>query len=266
MVNIFDFKSYKTYLKTLTEGERGLLSRLAEAAECQKSYLSSCLKGKSHLSPDHVFRIAEYLQLNDQEQDFLFLLMDLEKAGDPTFKKKLELRIRNTSREAYRLKNQQASTVIINENNSGVGSYYSNWFFTAVHTLSSIGKFQSVAQISKRLNIDGASALAFLSELEKIGFVKKEKEAYKWHSMNLHLDETSPQVANHHLNWRLRAIENAQRMDRDASHYTSIQSMSLDDFEILRSKIAKFIKDFNKVSDPSTPEEAFCLSIDFFKI
>jgi predicted oxidoreductase len=178
----------------------------------------------------------------------------------------LEGKLRDLSREAYRLKNQQKESFVISAADSGVGTYYSNWTLTAIHTLSSIGKFQTADQIGKRLGLPVAVAQVFLNQLQTLEFVKKEGSHYKWSSGNLHLSDDSSWISNHHLNWRLRAIDNTQKNDRAAMHYTAIQSMSEDDFEVLKKKIANFIKEFNKVSDPSEPEEAFCFSLDFFKI
>ncbi|QDK46681.1 hypothetical protein DOM22_16735 [Bdellovibrio sp. ZAP7] len=266
MKTIFDYKSYKTFLVEICSSERGLLTRLAEAGECQKSYLSACLNGKNHLTLDQVFGMSEYLGMTDTEQEYLFLLVEKEKANTPKLRKKLEDKIRDLSREAYRLKNQQREGHVISDVDSGVGTYYSNWMLTAIHTLSSITKFQTAEQIGKRLGLSVAVVQHFLNQLEGLEFVTKEGGRYKWGSGNIHLSDDSSWVSNHHLNWRLRSIENTQKNDRMAIHYTAIQSISENDFELLKKKIANFIKEFNKVSDPSDPEEAFCFSLDFFKV
>lgn len=266
MSGIFDFKSYKDYFTELCNSERGLLTRLAEAGECQKSYLSACLKGKNHLTLDHAFGMAEYLKMTDAEQEYLFLLIEKDKASTHKLKRKLEMKLRDLSREAYRLKNQQSDTIVISNTDSSVGTYYSNWFLTAIHTLTSINKYQTLDQIGKRLGLPGEAVQVFISHLQALDLVKKEGTHYKWNSGNLHLADNSSWISSHHLNWRLRSVENIQRRSPGATHYTAIQSMSEEDFEKLKRKIANFIKEFNKVSDPSTPEEAFCFSIDFFKV
>src|SRR6516225_4157730 len=124
---IFEFKSYKEFLKAYCKSERGALSRLAEAADCQKSYLSICMTGKGQLSLDQAYGIAEHLGLSDAEVDYFFLLIDKDKASTPKLKKKLETKIKDLARESFRLKNQQRESVIINEPNHDVGFYYSTW-------------------------------------------------------------------------------------------------------------------------------------------
>jgi hypothetical protein len=204
--------------------------------------------------------------MTDTEQEYLFLLVEKEKANTPKLKKKLEDKLRDLSRDAYRLKNLEHESQVISGNDTGVGTYYSNWMLTAIHTLSSVQKFQTAEQLGKRLGLSTPVAQHFLNQLQTLEFVKKEGGRYKWGSGNIHLADDSTWISNHHMNWRLRAVDNTQKNDRTATHYTAIQSMSEDDFEVLKKKIANFIKEFNKVSDPSTPEEAFCFSIDFFKV
>ena len=267
MTNIFDFKSYKEWLKRLCSEERGLLSRLADAAECQKSYLSACLNGKGQLTLDHGLGIAEHLGLTDNEQDYLFLLIEKERAVSLKLRRKLESKLKDLSREAYKLKNQQNSSIIITGQDTNLGSYYASWIPTAMHTLTSVDGYQTLPQLAKRLNISLEAAQVFINQLKALEMVKQQGNNYSWHSGgNIHLADDSTWINMHHLNWRFKSIENFQRRDPEATHYTAIQSMSESDFELLKKKIAGYIKDFNKIADPSNPEEAYCINIDFFKV
>ncbi|UXR66096.1 DUF4423 domain-containing protein [Bdellovibrio bacteriovorus] len=265
-MNIFDFKSYKAFLKAYCDAERGALTRLADAAQTQKSYLSTCLKGKGQLSLDQAYGIAEYLELSDFEQDYFYLLIDKEKAVTPSLRRRLEGKGKEMAREAFRLKNQQKDSIIITERDSSIGFYYATWLATAIHTLTSVPQFQSVASLGKRLNLNPESIAAVTSYLEKMELIKKSGDKFRWNSSNIHLEDSSAWISSHHTNWRARAMDNVQRNDRDATHYSAIQSFSEEDFEKLKKKIAYFINDFNKVADPSEPEDAFCFNIDLFRV
>lgn len=267
MTSVFDFKSYKDFLEALTSQERGMLTRLAEAAPCQKSYLSTCIKGKTHLTLDHAFGISEFLNFSDSEREYFFLLIEKDKAGGVGLRRHLEGKMKQLSREAYRLKNQQKNSVIVTGTDSPeIAFYYGTYLGTAIHMLTSVSEYQTVSSISKRLGIAPEVCQGVLHQLESQQLVKKQGTHYMWNSANIHLADNSPWILNHHQNWRLRAIDNVQKRDEEATHYSSIQSMSKEDFEKLKKKIVQFIKEFNLVADPSNPEEAFCLNLDFFKI
>lgn len=265
-MNIFEFKSYKDFLNFYCEQERGALSRLAEAGECQKSYLSACLKGKGQLSLDQAYGMAEYLEFSDFEQDYFFLLIEKEKAVTPKLRRRLETKAKDMSHEAFRLKNQQKDAVIITEGHSDIGVYYANWLMTAIHTLTSVPRYQTPAALAKRLNLPVEAVAPILSYLLKAQLIEKSADKYRWSSANIHLADNSAWIGVHHSNWRSRATDNVQKSDGEATHYSAIQSFSEEDFEKLKRKIANFITDFNKVSDPSDPEEAFCLNIDLFRV
>jgi uncharacterized protein (TIGR02147 family) len=265
-MSIFQFKTYKEYLNSICEAERGNLSRLAEAGGCQKSYLSACLKSKGQLSLDHAFGMAEHLGLTDAEQDYFFLLIEKEKAVTSKLRHRLETKAKDLARESLRLKNQQKGSVVISEGNPELGLYYRTWLPTAIHMLTSVPRYQSTAALAKRLNIPPEGAVSFLGYLEKMDLVMKAGEKYKWNSANIHLADNSLWIQGHHANWRLRAIDNIQKDDREASHYSAVQSFSEEDFDKLKRLIANFIREFNGTSDPSEPEEVFCLNIDLFRV
>ncbi|WP_413576503.1 DUF4423 domain-containing protein [Bdellovibrio sp. HCB290] len=265
-MSIFDFRSYKAFLKAQCEVERGALTRLAEAANTQKSYLSACLNGKGQLNLDQAFGVAEYLNLSDIEQDYLYLLIEKEKAVTPALRRRLESKAKEMVREAFRLKNQQKDAVIVTERDSNIGFYYASWLATAIHTLTSVPQFQSIAGLEKRLNLNQKSIEAVISYLEKMDLIKKSGDKYRWNSSNIHLEDSSVWISSHHTNWRARAMDNIQKYDREATHYSSIQSFSEEDFEKLKKKIAYFINDFNKVADPSEPEDVYCFNIDLFRV
>lgn len=269
MQNIFDYLSYKKYLKDYCSDQRGNLSRLANAADVQKSYLSTCLSGKSHLTLDHAYGIALYLNMSNSEQNYFFTLIEKEKAASIRLQRNLTDKLKEMSREAYRLKNLQSNSLIVSDtaSTSLLKDYYLNWLFIAVHSLTSIPAYQKAEKISHRLNISLDLTVHILRQLENTNLIiKKANDTYEWSSGNLHLEDSSPVLATHHGNWRMRASDNCQKGDREALHYSVVQTLSKEDFEILKKKIANFIKSFNKISDPSNPEEAFCFNIDFFKI
>jgi transcriptional regulator with XRE-family HTH domain len=65
---------------------RGTKAQLAEAAECQSTYISQVLHGKAQLSPEQAERIARYLKLGKEETNFFMLLVHKERAGSKELK------------------------------------------------------------------------------------------------------------------------------------------------------------------------------------
>lgn len=267
MKDVFSYKSYPQYLEHLCQSERGTLSRLSEAAGCQKSYLSTCLKGKTLLTMDHAFGIADYLKMSEQEKDYFFLLVEKERASTPGFRKYCEKKLIDFSREAYRLKNQTRDTVILSTNESAqIAFFYQTWLPAAAHMLSSVPRYQNIKKMAARLQTSEELVLAVLEELKKHTLVEQKDQNFLWSSSNVHLPDDNPLIINHHQNWRLRAINDIQKSSKDSLHYSVVQSMSEEDFEVVKKRVSSYIKNFHSIADPSVPEEAYCFNIDLFKV
>jgi uncharacterized protein (TIGR02147 family) len=268
MTNIFEFRNYRDYIQALCNSQRGYLTVLADAAGCAKSYLSSCLKEKCHLTLDHIYGIAEYLQMNDQEEEYFFLLLEKDKCSTLKLRKKLETKLKELSREAFRLKNQQSSSLIVQDNNhsSGLGQYYSVSTYIAIHSLTAIDRYQTLDKMAERLLLPKAVVQYYLDELIKMDLVKKDGVRYKWNTFSIHLADDSAWITTHHSNWRVSAMQNLQKRDHTALHYSLVQSISEADFEVLKKKMSQFIKEFAKVATPSASEESYNFNIDFYKI
>lgn len=269
MLNPFEFKSYKTYLRKLVDQaeNRGMLSRLSEAAGCQRPYLSKVLQDDSEvqLTPDHMYGICEYLGLSEAEGNYLKLLLEAERASSPAYRQSLEKRIAQAKNQHLNLKNQLGKDQL-NNTADPFSFYYSYWLYSALHIAVSIPGLQTISKLANKFSIPEAMIESHLLTLEKAGLVKKTKERWSWLAGDLHLSKESFWILPHHMNWRNQAVQNAALRLQDSTHYSVVQSLSAADYEVLRLKIVEWVKHFQKVSSPSSPEELVCFNLDFFKI
>jgi len=63
MANVFNHLDYKDFLKIQIEENHeayGYKSRLAKAANCQKSFLSQVLNSHIHLTPEHAVGLCQF--------------------------------------------------------------------------------------------------------------------------------------------------------------------------------------------------------------
>lgn len=269
MMNPFEFKSYKSYLRKLVDQaeNRGMLSRLSEAAGCQRPYLSKVLQDDSEvqLTPDHMFGICEYLGLSELESRYLKLLLDHERASSPQYRQSLEKQIAQAKNQHLNLKNQigkeQLSTAT-----DPFSFYYSYWLYSALHIAVSIPGLQTVSKLANKFSLPEGMIESYLQSLETAGLVKKTRERWSWLAGDLHLSKDSYWILPHHMNWRNQAVQNVALRNPESTHYSVVQSISSSDFEVLRLKIVEWINQFQKVSSPSSPEELICFNLDFFKI
>jgi uncharacterized protein (TIGR02147 family) len=264
-IRCFDYTSYKSFLKAVIDQaeRRGMVTELAEAAGCQRSYLSQVLNGPAQLTPDHAFGIADHLRFTSSESDYFLLLVDHERAATLKLRKRLSEKLESLRRE----QNTVSRTVQIERpvDLEIQGAYFSSWHMAAIHAATSMDRLQTVESISSRLSLSKAVVESGLERLLKMGLVKKERQRWLFHGGNVHLDESSPWNASNHHNWRARAILDAQTAS-EGLHYTSVFTLSQADFESLRKSLLRFIDKSRKEIAVSPSEELASFCCDLFKV
>lgn len=264
---IFTFESYKEAMVyyLAEEAAWGSMTRASEYIGCQVSYLTRVIKDKPQLTPDHAFRLADFLKFTPEEKKYFLILVDFERATDSEFKLHLkkelnELKLKNES-IAERTQRKNLTLEIFKAN------YFSNWVYTALHFMVSCPSFQKIEAIAARLNLKKSIIKKYLNELEDQGLVELIKDdQWNFKSGNFHLEKNSPLVVLHHQNWRTRAIVDAQDFSNDSIHFTSICTLSETDAQRLKEMMLDFISQANRVVMPSENEECIAICCDLFKI
>jgi uncharacterized protein (TIGR02147 family) len=264
---IYSFSSYKTYLRARIDEEEnpwGLLTKLAAAAGCQRSYFSRMLSQETHLTPAQAFGLSRYWGLTNDETEYFLGLLEVERAGTSDYRDHLK-------RKNEELKRRQEDLAQLVKRNLAVSDerdleYYSAWFWVAVHALTSIPQFQSESAISEKLGISRSQVRMILNVLEKWGAVYQDGARWKYNAREQHLSKESPLVCFHHSNWRQQAIMDAQRRNPASIHYTVVQSLSRADFERVKQLVLDLIEKSSRIAGPSKEEDLMCLTCDFFSV
>lgn len=266
MISIFQYTDPVIYLNDVilaNKSTRGFISKLAEAANCQVSYLSQFLKNKNNLSPDQIIGISDFLHLNSYESEFLLNLLLLQRAGTAKLKDKL-----NAKLESLREQQESITNRINNQKHEKLHlqKYYSSWLYGAIHMLISIPEFANETALAKRLHILPENVFRILSELEQMGLIRHANKNWTITEHQLHLPRESEMTYYNHFNWRQRALVDIEKNEKSSVHYSSAFALSKNDAEILKRMILDFIEKTRQHISPSEPEEAHSLNIDYFKI
>jgi uncharacterized protein (TIGR02147 family) len=266
MKSAFDFASYKDFLRDqlLADGKRGQITRAAQAIGCEKSFLSRVINGELHLTPDHAFKVAKFLQLDFDCALHFRTQVDCERAGDREFKDFLQRQL-----DAQKKKHQLIQKKIQRKDQSFEAlqqRYFSNWIWSAIHFLVSIPEFQTESALAKRLGMPEAQIRKILKSLEAQNMVALANGRWTYAGGEFHVGKDSPAVLMHHQNWRARALLDAQDTENTNLHYTVVQTMSKADAERIKQMLLRFIEESSQIAGPSRPEEAVAITCDFFKV
>jgi uncharacterized protein (TIGR02147 family) len=245
------------------QDERGYQGKLAAAARCQKSYFSQVLKGDANLSLDQAMGLVEFWGLNELESEYFIELVTLARSHYPPLVRMVKERLRGmVERHERDSKSTGASEIVVDND----WLYYSQWYWSAIHILVGIPRFQNVSMISRCLNLDEGLVEQALQSLKQQGLVEQSGARWNTKPGHRHLSSSSPLNAMNNANWRERAVLDSQRLRPDSLHYTSVQSHSRKDVEAIRQVFLEAIAKSRAIVRPSANEEMTSLCVDFFRV
>ncbi len=269
VMRIFQYSDYVQGLKAffqLNDHQIGIKTQFADQCGCKLSYISQVLKGDAHFTMDHAYGAANFMRLNDDEQDYFLTLVQHARAASGQFRVHLEKRLTQLKSSHFTIeKNIGAKNVLTKEEYE---VYASDWLLQAIHVFLTIPKFQSVQILKERLNISSNQLQHMLEKLERLNLVRFEKKTGRWIALSRDMHaKLSPSISSQrHLQWKMRAINDMQLGGPSAVHYSSTFSLSSKDFDLIKSLLISFIAESRATALKSEEELASHLDISFFEI
>lgn len=266
-MTIFEFDDYKDFLRYKIEenrGSRAYQSRLAEAIGCQKSFLSQVINSHVNFTPDHAIATCDFWGLATEESAYFVDLVLLARSGSRKLTAFLVARMKNA-----RVKRADPSEKFLWPTLNGereAETYYSAWYWAAIHIIVSIDQFESALAIATRLSLPVGIVESALAWLIKQKLIEKSPKGWRVTKKMVYLPNTSPMTEANHLGWRQRASANIQAQDRSALHYSAVFAVSLSDFDELKELTVEHIARLNKIVGPSSSEELVSFTCDLFKV
>jgi len=265
-MNVFGHTSYKQVLHKAIEENKdsyGYKSHLAKAAGCQRSFLSQVLNGTTDLMLEHAAGIASFLNFSENETEYFISLLSYERAGTTTLQKIVRDRLTRLRSDNLNLSKRFKEAELQPEASN---TYYSVWYYSAVHMFLTVPEYQSIDAISDRLAISRTLTARIVRELETLGLAKQSGGKWKAILKTMHIGRNSKMNAINHRNWREKAIQNSLENNDEDTHYTSVCSIGRTDAEALRAMLLEFIDKSRKLVAQSGEEEVYCMTCDFFRV
>jgi len=264
-LTVFEYRDYKDYLrKHVLERGRGEKSRVAEVLRCHLAYVSQVLGGSADFSLEQADALNEYLGHAEDEAEYFLLLVNYARAGTDSLRKFHEKRIRKTLHERSllesRLKNKKTLP------SESQATYYSAWYYSAIHLMISVPAFQTKEEITRHLRLPMSQVTEVLAFLVSTGLVGLTQGRYHAGQVSLYLQNDSPWIARHHASWRMQAIQATDRPDPKDLHYTSVISMSPDDAPAVRKILIEAIEKVRAIVRDSPEKAVYCYTLDLFPV
>jgi uncharacterized protein (TIGR02147 family) len=267
MPSIFIFLCYRKYLQSwigsLGSRSYGAKGRIAAALGVSSSLVSQILKGEKTLTPDQTSDLADFVGLNEIESDYLHLLVELDRAGNPRYREKLTKKLNYLQKQSQHIGKRVPRHKELTDEQKAI--YYSSWLYTGIRNLTAVPGFNHVDAIAERLRLEPSVVLRILRFLIDNGLCKKVGNEINYGPASIHVDKESPFVNKHHQNWRFQGILHMEKRRDDDVSFTSPMSLSQQAADSIRKEIPNFIQSVMKTAGPTPSEIAACLNIDWFE-
>lgn len=266
-INIYKYIDFKRYLFAVVDLNSNVYrykAQLAEAAGCQRSYLSQVLNGDAMILPEHAMGLAHFWKLSTQESEYFLTMVLYARAGSKALKDHLKEKLMNARKDQEDLVKRISDKVVLPEASAAI--FYSNWQYLAINVLISIPQFRSVQAIAQRLSLSEDVIKKSLRDLEKLGLVYNSGGNWMATNSTLHVPRDSQFNSLNHSHWRKKAVENSFLAEEGSVHYTSVCTLSRDDVIKIKELVLQLIDGSRKIVAPSQEEELYCLTCDWFRI
>ncbi len=262
---LFTLSNFRPYVQSWAKAKgRGEFRRIAIALNMHTTLVSQVLNGHKCFTEEQASQLAIYMGLNTLETDYFIKLVQFERAGTESLQKLFKRHLEQIQRQVSEIKSRVPESKELSEQDRAI--FYSSWQYALVRLLTDIDRYQTVEEISRRLNLSVSRTQEIIDFLCTRGLCDVERGRYKRTNKNTHIEASSALSVRHHQNWRNKSIELIDKMNPDDLTFTAPVSIARKDIDKVKEILLNAISDISKTIEKSPPEECVYLGIDWLKI
>lgn len=258
-----DYKAYvREYIRKLPKQGRGEYTRIAAYLRVHTTLVSHIFRGDKDLTPEQACSLSAYLGHSLLEREYFLSLVEWCRAGSASLKDAKRRHIDGLRERARELANRLPQDHTLSDAERAV--FYSSWQYSGVRLATSLPGINSLDTIAARLGLPDDVVSRVLTFLVAKQLVVEGESGYTLGPQRTHVPATSPLSAQHHRNWRLRALDRLDRLSSDELAFTAPMTLARKDRSVVRAELVATIERVHALAAPSPAEELCCLTIDWF--
>lgn len=238
--------------------------KLAEHLNCKTAFISQVFNQEVNFSLEQAVGVNIFFKHSRDESKFFLLLLQKQRAGSRDLEKFFELEVKEVLERRKDLKERLGVKDNLDELNQNI--YYSAWYYSAVHILISIPKFQEAPAIASQLNLSIKKVHEILSFLCETGLAVEEQNRFMIGKTRVFLSRENVQIRKHLANWRSQATFAIEKDLGENLHFSNVISLSAEDIPKIQELLNKCIEECREIIKKSPEEDLRVMNIDFFSI
>lgn len=267
--HVFRYKDYQKFLKdTLASYPKngwGVLRVWSEKTRLSSSHLSLVISKKKDLSVDQGLVLAKAIQMNPLEIDYFLLLIQFARAERSEMREYLKEKIELQQKEYLKFTKMNPSDKVLTEEDRTI--YYSSWIYSAIRMYSFVAPNLTMLDLTRRFNLPSKKVEEIVDRLVRLGLLEiSPLKTIKPCVSIISLDRDSPNLFRHLLNWRMKGMENLERLANEEIAVSFPMAISHKLFTKHSAELLNQVKRITSNIKEDSPEDIACLNIDFFWI
>jgi uncharacterized protein (TIGR02147 family) len=267
-MNIFEFDNYKDLvrerIKTFPRRGHGQYLKIAKLLNIHTTMVTHIFKGDSNLSIEQALKISDYFAFSALEMDYFIALVQHERASNQQSRAYFAQQLSTLKSRALNLGERLKTKKTLTEHDQAI--FYSAWYYSGIRLLCAIHEFRSAEAIADKIRLPLATVARAVEFLISTGLLREENGRFVVGETLTYIHRDSALVSKHHLNWRLRAIEQLDYIPEEDLVFTNSIAISEKDFLRIREEIVKLLETYKEIGDPSPSEQLCFLTIDWRKL
>jgi len=274
-MNLYASDNYRKILNE-TMSEKKFLDKsysfqaMANFIRVQKPYLSKVMNGHADLNSDQLYMCCKYLGLNEEEINYMLLLLERERCTYPERKKDLTLkieRIQDSKRDSKNiLINQIKTRDALDFDESIHIEYYLDPTILIVHMFLTIPRFRkNIDHIATELFLSKEHLNDILKKLVEMNIIEIKEGKIEVLIKTMHLPRESKVVSAHQQMMKQYGL---YRMNRIGVEFKKNFAVTFSSNETARKKIElefnTFLAKVREISMEGDKKDCYQLNFDLF--
>lgn len=187
------------------------------------TFVSLVFQEKRDLSGEQALLLARHLGLTEAETDYFLLLVQLARAGNHPLREHTKKKIREAREAAKKLSSRFEHERQLDAEERQ--TFYSSWHYSAIRVFASTAEGgRTVEEICERFGLPRLQVVEALQFLTRTQLVLQERDRYRIGPQRTFLEKGHPLLKCHHGNWRMKALQQYERLTDDEMMFTSTTS------------------------------------------
>lgn len=270
MLSVYKYLDYRLWAQHQAQlwkksAAHRTLQVLADRVGVQPPYLTNFLKQKVHLSADQLFRLCKVFGLEEDEQGYVFLLMERERSGLEDRRQALKAQIERIRKQKLQSEAHLKAKKVEVSVQTQAGLFlkpevYVIYFFLGIEKYA-----KDLSRIASALNLSMAQIDSTVKELVEMGYLEVKRGRLIKTSQHFHLSKESPLCGPHQNLLRYQCLHHQQKLAADDKYnFTVTFTADPQTRESIQQEFLKFLEGVEAQVKAAPSEEVYQMNFDLF--